>query len=164
MRTKTMEGLIGARTNMELLNTPFRVYKEARRRGDTAAMERAMGYVNDFSNEADEYKAQADEGMKEDAEDAREKAAAQCEESIRRRREEQESFEKKLEEKQQENKTAKEGNSDADTVEISEDGKELLKDGEADAGGAKMEPVVYTSDGEVLQGKPQTGGTVSVTV
>ena len=45
MHTKTMEGLAGAGTNMKLLNTPFRVYKDAKRRGDTAVMERAMGYV-----------------------------------------------------------------------------------------------------------------------
>lgn len=44
-----MEGLAGAKTNMDLLNTPFRVYKDARRRGDLATMERAMGYVKDFS-------------------------------------------------------------------------------------------------------------------
>ena len=43
MNTKTMEGLVGARTNMRLLNTPFRVYKEARLKGDTGKMEQAMG-------------------------------------------------------------------------------------------------------------------------
>ena len=32
MNTKTMEGLAGAATNMNLMNTPMRVYKEARRR------------------------------------------------------------------------------------------------------------------------------------
>lgn len=35
--------------NMKLLNTPFRVYKDAERRGDTAVMERAMGYVGEFA-------------------------------------------------------------------------------------------------------------------
>ena len=63
MNTKTMEGLVGARTSMKILNTPFRVFKEARRRGDTATMERAMGYVNEYRDKADEYKAKADEGM-----------------------------------------------------------------------------------------------------
>ncbi len=29
---------VGARTNMRLLNTPFRVYKEARQKGDTKKM------------------------------------------------------------------------------------------------------------------------------
>lgn len=52
MHTKTMEGLIGARTNMEMLNTPFRVFKEARLKGDTAMMERAMGYMGDFHEDA----------------------------------------------------------------------------------------------------------------
>lgn len=31
MHTKTMEGLAGASMNMKMLNTPFRVYKEAKR-------------------------------------------------------------------------------------------------------------------------------------
>ena len=74
MNTKTMEGLVGASTNMEMVNTPFRVFREARRRGDTATMERAMGYMNEFSEKAESYKVKADEGMKEDAKEAREKA------------------------------------------------------------------------------------------
>ena len=67
MHTKTMEGLIGARTNMNMTEVPMRVFKEARRKGDTATMERAMGYVNDFQDRAYDYKDKADEGMKEDA-------------------------------------------------------------------------------------------------
>ena len=43
MHVKTMEGLAGADTNMKLLQTPFRVYKDARRRGDTAVMEPFSG-------------------------------------------------------------------------------------------------------------------------
>ena len=58
MNTKTMEGLVGARTNMNLLDTPMRVYKEARRKGNTATMERAMGYAGEFSGKAEEYKAE----------------------------------------------------------------------------------------------------------
>ena len=46
MHAKTMEGLVGARTNMELLNTPFRVYKEARLKGDTAKMEQAAAALS----------------------------------------------------------------------------------------------------------------------
>ena len=52
MHTKTMEGLIGARTNMNLMNTPMRVFKEARRKGDTETMERSIVYVGDFSDKA----------------------------------------------------------------------------------------------------------------
>ena len=56
VHTKTMEGLAGASTNMKLLNTPFRVYKDAERRGDTAVMERAMGYVGDFAEKAEWFR------------------------------------------------------------------------------------------------------------
>lgn len=98
MNTKTMEGLVGARTNMNLMNTPMRVYKEARRRGDTAVMERAMGYAGEFSDKAEEYKAEADKGMEEDAREARKKAEMQREEVIQKRREEREKLEEGLEE------------------------------------------------------------------
>lgn len=90
MHAKTMEGLIGARTNMELLNTPFRVYKEARLKGDTAKMEQAMGYMSDFCEEAYEYKKKADEGMKKDAEETRKIAEEQREEAVWKRKEERE--------------------------------------------------------------------------
>ena len=136
MNTKTMEGLIGARVNMELVNTPMRVYKEARLKGDTATMERSMGYVGEFSDKAGEYEAKADKGMKEDIKEAREKAESEREEAIKKRREEREKFEEKIEEKRNEDKNAdkneyrnadKKWGTNADTVEISEEGKELLK-------------------------------------
>lgn len=74
MNTKIMEGLAGASTSMNLLNTPMRVYKEARLKGDTATMERAAGYVGDFAERAEEYKTEAYKGMEEDAREARKKA------------------------------------------------------------------------------------------
>lgn len=55
MHTKTVEGLTGASMSMKMMNTPFRVFKDAERRGDLAVMERAMGYVNEFANEAEGY-------------------------------------------------------------------------------------------------------------
>lgn len=88
MHTKTMEGLIGARTNMDMTNVPMRVFKEARRKGDTATMERAMGYVNDFEDKAFQYKDKAEEGMEDEAKEAREKQKKELEESIEKRREE----------------------------------------------------------------------------
>lgn len=172
MQTKTMEGLIGARTNMELLNTPFRVFKEARRKGDTAMMERAMGYMGDFHEDAYEYKAEADEGMKEDAEETRKIAKEQQEEMIENRREEREEQQKKLEEERKENK----GDQIVDTVEISEDGKVLLKENTAaegtDSDGkdtetaepskpkADLEPVFYSSTGKAEP--PEQSPSVSV--
>ena len=61
MHTKTMEGLAGASVNMKLMNTPFRIYKDAERRGDTAVMERAMGYVGEFADKAGDYQKKAKE-------------------------------------------------------------------------------------------------------
>lgn len=173
MHTKTMEGLIGARTNMELLNTPFRVFKEARCKGDTAMMERAMGYMGDYSDRAYEYKEEADEGMKKDAEETRKIAEQQREEAIEKRKEEREELEKRIEESREEKKGT-------DTVEISEEGKVLLKENtvvpetdtdglQTDTGAASKpkgdvdrEPVIYTSTGEA--GPAVQEGKVSVTV
>lgn len=162
MHTKTMEGLIGARTNMELLNTPFRVYKEARLKGDTAMMERAMGYIGEVHEDALDYKKEADEGMKKDVEETRKIAEKQREEMIENRREERKEQQKKLEEKRKEK-----NDQTVDTVEISEEGKVLLKENTAvediSSGGtateteasskpkADLEPVFYSSVGEVKQ-------------
>ena len=93
MHTKTMEGLIGARTNMNMTNVPMRVFKEARRRGDTGTMERAMGYVNDFETQAYQYKDTAEEGMKEEAQEAREKRKQELKERIEKSREERKELE-----------------------------------------------------------------------
>ena len=151
MNTKTMEGLVGARTNMNLLDTPMRVYKEARRKGNTATMERAMGYAGEFSGKAEEYKAEADKGMEGDARAAREEAEVQREETIQKHREERE----KLEERIEENRNA---GTNTDTVEISEEGKVLLKDNiDSDSTGSDeikidtvKEPVTYTKTGETF--------------
>lgn len=86
MHTKTMEGLIGARTNMDMTNVPMRVFKETRRKGDTATMERAMGYVNDFEDQAYQYKDTAEEDMKEEAKSARAKKIHELQESIEKHR------------------------------------------------------------------------------
>lgn len=163
MHTKTMEGLVGARTNMNLMNTPMRVYKEARRKGDTETMERAMGYVGECSDRAEEYKAEADEGMKKDAEETRRIAEEQREEAIQKRREERE----KLEERIEENRNA---DTNTDTVEISEEGKVLLKDStdmdntassETKTDVAK-EPVTYTKTGEAVPAEQESNISVSV--
>ena len=67
MSAKTMEGLIGANNNMHLANTPMKVYKEARNKKDKAKMERAMGYVAEFTQKAKDYSETASVGMKKDA-------------------------------------------------------------------------------------------------
>lgn len=116
MNTKIMEGLVGAGTNMRLTDTTMRVFRDARRRGDLGAMERAMDYTNDFTRKADEYQDKAQEGMEEEAREVREKQKTQMAEAIRKRKEEQKELEEKTAAKEPE----------PDTVEISEEGKALL--------------------------------------
>lgn len=172
MHTKTMEGLIGARTNVDLMDTPMRVYREARRKGDTGKMERAMEYVGDFSEKAEEYKEKADEGMKEDAEETRKIAKEQREEAVRKRREEREKLEKKIEE----NRNGDAGKDTKETtaclLEISEEGKVLLKDstgldntasGETKTDTVK-EPITYSKTGETVWAEQNASTSISVSV
>ena len=121
MNIKTMEGLVGSNINMELLNTPFRVYKEARRKEDTATMERAMGYVVECSDKAQEYKEETKKGMQEDAETAKEKEKLELEKAIQKRKEEQENLEETIEENKNED-------INTDMIEVSEEGKALLQE------------------------------------
>lgn len=124
MNTKTMEGLIGAGTNMKLVDTPMRVFREARRKDDTATMERAMGYATEFAGKADKYRAQADEGTLEEAKEARKKAELEREEAIEKRREERERLTEQIENTSEENTNP--ADTIVDTVEISAAGKALL--------------------------------------
>lgn len=138
MNTKIMEGLAGAGTNMDLINVPMRVFKAARLKGDTSAMERAMGYAGELRTSAEAYRSKAEEGLKEEAIEAREKQNEAREEAVRKRREERE----KLEKEPLENRDADAG---TDTVEISEEGKILFKNniesGSADSDEIKTDTV-----------------------
>ena len=163
MHAKTMEGLVGANMNMKMMNTPFRVYQEAERRGDTATMERAMGYVGETADKAEDYQKKVEKGMKEEAKEAREKAKSE-EDAIRKRKEERGEQEKRIEESR---------NGNTDTVSISESGKavsgetsDLAQTGigsrpvEETADAVKTEPVIYTKAGEAVM--PESGTNISV--
>lgn len=144
MNVKTMEGLAGARTNINLVNVPMRVYRDAKRRGDTAVMERALGYAGDFSGKAEEYQKKAEEGMKEEALEAREKQKAEREKAMEKRREEREKSKERIEESKTEDK-----------VEVSEEGRAILEEQDyrkspntsGETIGLNKEPVIYTSTG-----------------
>ena len=110
MHIKTMEGLVGARTNMNLVNTPMRVYRDAERRGDLAVMERALGYAGEFASKAVEYQATAEEGMEKDAEAAREEQANMREEAIQAHQEEQARLEVQTEKAHEETQNAEDTN------------------------------------------------------
>ncbi len=145
MNTKMMEGLVGAGVNMKIRDTPMRVYKEAEREGDIGKMEQAMGYVNKFSERAWEYKSETEEGLEEEAREAREKEKLEQEEAVTKRREEQ---------KEQAERSEKTEGKDTDTVEVSEEGRELLKEkmdsGQTGSVQVKRdhEPVIYTKEGK----------------
>ncbi len=164
MHAKTMEGLVGANMNMKMMNTPFRVYQEAERRGDTATMERAMGYVGETADKAEDYQKKVEKGMKEEAKEAREKTKSEQEDAIRKRKEERVEQEKRIEESR---------NGNTDTVSISEIGKavsgetsDLAQTGtgsrpvEETADAVKTEPVIYTKAGEAVM--PESGTNISV--
>ncbi|EOS79983.1 hypothetical protein C817_02232 [Dorea sp. 5-2] len=164
MHAKTMEGLAGASMNMKMMNTPFRVYQEAERRGDTSVMERAMGYVGETADKAEDYQKKIEKGMKEEAKEAREKAKSEQENAVRKRKEERGEQEKRI---------AESRNGNTDTVSISENGKAILGDrsDQAQAGtvsnmpaetadAVKTEPVIYTKTGEAA--KSESGTNISV--
>lgn len=157
MHAKTMEGLAGASMNMKMMNTPFRVYQEAERRGDTSVMERAMGYVGETADKAEDYQKKVEKGMKE-------KAKSEQENAIQKRKEERGEQEKRI---------AESRNGNTDTVSISENGKAILGESSdlAQAGtdsgipvetadAVKTEPVIYTKTGEAV--RPKSGTNISV--
>ena len=109
MQAKTMEGLIGARNNINIAHVPVRIYKDAERRGDLATMERAAGYAGEFTLRAEEYKSKADEGMAEEAKEAKKEEETRRENAAGKRRAEREEMQEQIEESRE--KTA-------DSVEI----------------------------------------------
>ena len=165
MHVKTLEGLAGASMNMKIINTPFRVYEEAERRGDTSTMARAMGYVGETADKAENYQKKIEKGMKEEAKEALENAKSEQENAIRKRKEERGEQEKRIAE-------SRSGNTD--TVSISESGKAVSgeRSDSAQAGTDSSasieetadvimaEPVIYTKTGEAT--RPESGTNISV--
>ena len=180
MHIKTMEGLTGAQTNHNLLKVPFRVFKDARRRGDLGVMERAMEYVSDFAGKSQEYQAEAEEGMEEDAKEAKEREKLELEKAIERRREENEELEE-LEETKEGNPAAKEFTTPdgetapaPDTLELSPQGKALAQSQPSQqkpglpaippaAPNTKNQPHLYSQTGIPSPAAPQTPK-ISITV
>lgn len=138
MKAGTMEGLIGADVNMKLMDTPMRVYKEARRKGDLGAMERAMGYATEFQDTAYEYKEKAEKELRKEMQENREEQQREREEALEERREAAKETQKETAEKLAE-KSAKDREEtnvttehtkvpSADSLVISEEGHKLLQE------------------------------------
>lgn len=165
MHAKTMEGLAGASMNMKMMNTPLRVYEEAERRGDTSTMARAMGYVGETADKAEDYQKKIEKGMKEEAKEAQEKAKSEQENAIRKRKEERGEQEKRI---------AESRNKNTDTVSISENGKAVAGERsdsvqastdssvpiEKTVDVVMAESVIYTKTGEAA--RPESGTNISV--
>lgn len=115
MNAGVMEGLVGASSNMKIVEVPMHVYHEAEREGNTAKMERALGYAADFTKRANTYKEEAEEELKLEMEEKRETEEIEQEEAIEKAREEGKANQEAL----------LEGN--MDSVEISEEGRQLLE-------------------------------------
>ena len=94
MQAGSMNAFMGASSNLELVNTPMKVFKEARARGDTETMNRAMGYVTEFGKKAEKN---ADKLSEETIKEIRE---ARKQQEIER--------EQAIEEDRQKNKTERE--------------------------------------------------------
>lgn len=148
MKAGSMEGLIGASVNIKLTSTPMRVYKEAERRGDTETMERAMGYVTDFQEKAHEYSDKAQEELAKELKEERKEQEIKREQAIEKRKEETKEYMEKV---QEGNKSDIQG---TDSAEISEEGKEMLKNNAQTDGASRMventDAKMYTSEGKPI--------------
>lgn len=137
MNAGVMEGLAGASSNMKMVEVPMRVYREAERRGDTATMERAMGYAANFTERANAYKDMAEEETKLEMEQKRETEKLEQKEAIEEAREEGKANQERLAAEM------------ADSVEISEEGRLLLEQ-------SKHDMAAQTEMAEIAAGEVQT--------
>lgn len=163
MLAVTTGSLIGANVAMNEIRTPMKVFKEARARGDTATMKRAMGYVNSLNEDAWEYKKKADEGLKEEAVEAKEKELLEREELANRIRENREETEKRPEEAGK-NPAVIGADSAADSEEKSGSEIELSTEHtNAENTSDNIDaPITYTKTGEVFNLDPEIKLSVKV--
>ena len=158
MNVKTMEGLAGASASIRMISTPMSVADEAERKGDTDKMQRALGYAAGLREQAEEYGEKASQGMKADAQEAKEKEKLQQEELIQARKEERAEQEKRIE-------AGGKQEASYDSAEFSEEGKFQAEMAAAASGSVdSMENMVYDKTGEAVEAAQQTGEAVNVSV
>ena len=146
MKAGSMQGLIGANVNMKLTRTPMRVFKEAELRGDTETMKRAMGYVEDFQEKAHECSDKAQNEIGKELKEERREQDIRREQAIERK-EDAEEFTEKIRKNNKPDQT--------DSVEISEEGKIVLKNNSQTE---ETTPIVENTDVKLYtsEGKPKT--------
>ena len=81
-----MKALMVASSNLKLVNTPMKVFKEAEARGDTEVMKRAMGYVTEFGNNAEEDADKLGEETIKETREARKQQEIEREQAIAKAR------------------------------------------------------------------------------
>lgn len=136
MNTKTMEGLAGAASSIQLTAVPMNAFRAAERRGDTGGMEKAMGYASGLMEQAGRYQEKAREGMKLEAEEAKKEEKIAQEKLQEKRRAEEDEREKQLK------------RPSVDSVEISREGREFLES----TGSSAAVEAVSADSGEIPAG------------
>lgn len=144
MLAKTTDGLLGANNAMNVLKTPMKVFKEARARGDTATMERAMGYVEKTNTAAWESKNNADEGLKQEAKENKLKQQQESEELAARIKAKTEEMQQKADNEGAMPDTVPTEEGETKTAEAAEQAAEAIV---APPYGEEP-PVTYTKSGE----------------
>lgn len=86
MQAGSMKALMGASSNLKLVNTPMKVFKEAEARGDTEVMKRAMGYVTEFGNNAEKDADKLGEETVKETREARKQQELEREQAIEKAR------------------------------------------------------------------------------
>ncbi len=88
MQAGSMKALMGASSNLHLASTPMKVFKEAEARGDKETMERAMGYVTEFGNNAEKEADKLGEETIKETREARKQQEIEREQAIEKARQE----------------------------------------------------------------------------
>lgn len=143
MKAGSAQALIGASASVNTAKIPLRVYKEAERKGDTATMERSMGYFTEFSQKAVRYTEEA----------ARETLKEQREESRERELEREKALEEKRAEKKAENDSSAISAETEETAKTTEAAESELSAKTENAPQAAPAPKIYTGDGAVVFAK-----------
>ena len=82
MQAGSMKALMGAATNLNLVSTPMKAFKEAEARGDTEKMKQAMGYVTEFEENAEDDAEKLGEETIKETREARKQQEIEREQAI----------------------------------------------------------------------------------
>lgn len=86
MQADSMKALMGASSNLKLVNTPMKVFKEAEAREDTEVMKRAMGYVTEFGKNAEKDADELGEATIKETREAQKQQETEREQAIAKAR------------------------------------------------------------------------------